>query len=786
MKSRLIGFSILLIGLVSLVSYAQAAVPLINQPLVPDATAPGGPGFTLTVNGTGFVSGSVVNWNGSARATTVVNGSRLKAAILAADIATAGTAWVTVASPPPGGGTSNVAFFTVTANTGDSVAFSLVSSLITGQDPSSVAVGDFNGDGKLDLAVANMWGGTVSILLGDGKGNFTLASSPHTGNTASSVAVGDFNGDGKLDLAVANMSDATVSILLGDGTGNFTLASSLAVGSWPISVAVGDFNGDGKLDLAVANMYGPTVSILLGDGTGNFTLASSPATGSWPSSVAMGDFNGDGKLDLATANCVSDTVSILLGDGTGNFTLGSSPAVGSCPLSVTAGDFNGDGSLDLAVANQLSNTVSILLGDGKGNFSLASSPSTGSAPSSVAVGDFNGDGKLDLAIANYTNYTVSVLLGDGAGQFSLASSPTAGNYPRSVAVGDFNEDGKLDLAVANFDDVRVSILLQGPPPPSVTLFPAGVDFGSQPVGTTSAPLIATVSNTTSGSVTINGISITGADSGDYSQTNNCGTSLVAGTSCSISITFTPTATGTRSATLNVTDSDPSSPQTSSLTGIGTQGQPAVTLSPPSLTFPWQPINTGSPALPVTLTNTGGGTLTISGFGVAGSFSQTNTCGSSVAPGGSCTINVVFQPKSEGTATGSVTITDNAPGTPQSIGLTGQGLGKPALSASILGRSKSGTTLTATLQLTDRGTGAAQQASINQITLRTLGGTGTVTLSSPALPLSVGSLAIGASMKVTLTLNVPSTVTKFSLTEQGTLQNIAGTTFSFALAEAVSP
>jgi VCBS repeat protein/FG-GAP repeat protein len=145
-------------------------------------------------------------------------------------------------------------------------------------------------------------------VLGDGTGNFTLASSPAVGAYPISVAVGDFNGDGKLDLAVANDQSNTVSILLGDGTGNLTLASSPVTGNNPTSIAVGDFNGDGKLDLAVANNGGGSVSILLGDGAGNFTLASSPLTGGSANSIAVGDFNGDGKLDLAVTNG-SGTVS---------------------------------------------------------------------------------------------------------------------------------------------------------------------------------------------------------------------------------------------------------------------------------------------------------------------------------------------------------------------------------------------------------------------------------------------------------------------------------------------
>lgn len=131
---------------------------------MPDATAPGGAQFILTVNGTGFVSNSTVNWNGSALATQFVTGSRLTAIVPAADIATASTGWVTVVNPAPGRGTSNVAFFTVTANTGNSVGFGLASSPAAGDQPQRLAVGDFNGDGKLDMAVGNSGSDTVSIL----------------------------------------------------------------------------------------------------------------------------------------------------------------------------------------------------------------------------------------------------------------------------------------------------------------------------------------------------------------------------------------------------------------------------------------------------------------------------------------------------------------------------------------------------------------------------------------------------------------------------------------------
>jgi hypothetical protein len=403
----------LILALASLTLAASAMgannpVPLINQPLVPDAVVPGSPAFTLTVNGTGFVSGSVVNLNGSPRDTTFVSKSQLTAKIKAADIANAGTASVTVVNPTPGGGTSNVTF--------------------------------------------------LSITNSSSSAGFRLGSSPAGGGVA--MVVGDFNGDGKLDLATASFSGNAVAILLGDGAGNFTVGSVFTTGSEPHSLAVGDFNGDGNLDLAVANSYSRSVSIFLGDGTGNFTPASSPPVGRGPLSIAVGDFNGDGNLDLAVA-VGTDKVEIMLGDGTGNFSRIASPAAGNGPYSIAAGDFNGDGNLDLAVTDQLSDTVFILLGDGTGHFTHAQTVTVGSEPLSVAVGDFNGDGNLDLAAASMNDNTVSILLGDGMGHFTQAASPTTGNYPWPTAVGDFNGDGRPDVAVASADGTA-SILLQAP------------------------------------------------------------------------------------------------------------------------------------------------------------------------------------------------------------------------------------------------------------------------------------------------------------------------------------
>jgi len=333
----------------------------------------------------------------------------------------------------------------------------------TGAGPRALAVGDFNGDGIPDLAVANSSANTLTILQGNRDGTFTANSSaPQTGSQPYFVAVGDFNKDGKADLAVANRTSNSVTVLLGNGDGTFTAsASTQQTGYGPTSIAVGDFNGDGLQDLAVVNGGSNTVTILLGNGDGTFTAAVlSPQIGSYPQSIAVGDFNGDGKPDLAVANEDSNTVTVLLGNGDGSFVSVASPSTGSYPESIAVGDFNGDGKPDLAVANTFSNTVTVLLGNGDGTFTAAASPSTGNSPESVAVGDFNGDGKSDLAVANTFSNTVTVLLGNGDGTFTAAASPSTGTNtnPTFVAAGDFNADGIPDIVVTNTVNSTVTVL----------------------------------------------------------------------------------------------------------------------------------------------------------------------------------------------------------------------------------------------------------------------------------------------------------------------------------------
>src|SRR5437764_11058212 len=274
-----------------------------------------------------------------------------------------------------------------------------------GTNLSTVTAGDLNRDSKPDLIVAYA-DGRVSMLLGNGDGTFQAGSNSSAGTNPVFVAVSDFNGDGKLDLAIANSGSGNVSVLLGRGDGTFRAAVGYDAGSGPQFVAVGDFNGDGKLDLAVANMgtydqstyemTNSSVSVLLGEGDGTFRGAVNYDAGANPRSVTVGDFNGDGKMDLAVANdTFSGKVSVLLGKGDGTFQAAINYDVGAYPFFVAVADFNTDGKADLIVGYCCG--ASVLFGKGDGTFQSA--VQYGAVPMplpvSLAVGNVNGDGKPD-------------------------------------------------------------------------------------------------------------------------------------------------------------------------------------------------------------------------------------------------------------------------------------------------------------------------------------------------------------------------------------------------------
>lgn len=329
-----------------------------------------------------------------------------------------------------------------------------------------VALADINADGRLDFAGtghnSRLTIGINSCLSPCQSTNWVKAlNSPiQAGLNPIQVAADDFNRDGHLDLATANLNGQDTSVLLGNGTGGFNVTSVPIIGDRPTKIITGDFNRNGIPDLAILKNTSPnTISILSGNGAGGFSSIGTFSVGTSCRHLASGDFNRDGKLDLVTlnnSNTNQGTVTVRLGDGDGDFTASTTFAVGPRPVFVVVGNFNpGQGdALDLAIANELGDSVSILLGNGAGGFTSApGSPLTGiTGPTSLAINDLNDDGRQDLAVIAGGSQQVHLFFGNGAGGFTQpAGSPLAGNLinPRSVNTADVNRDGIQDVVVTD-------------------------------------------------------------------------------------------------------------------------------------------------------------------------------------------------------------------------------------------------------------------------------------------------------------------------------------------------
>lgn len=332
--------------------------------------------------------------------------------------------------------------------------------------PRSVTTGDLNGDARLDLIAAASNADAVAILLGNGDGTFgrpTYFSAGDNPSGSESIVARDLDGDGDLDVAVANEFSNDISVLMNPGEATLSTQMRHAAGLSSSGLVAADLDGDGDQDLAVSNGYylGPqgSVAILGNQGDGTFAARGTHAVGAEPFSLASGDLDADGDVDLVTRNFRSNNVSVLLNPGDGKMLSAVGYAAGKGPSSIKTADLDGDGHLDLVVGNQDSNDVALLFNRGDATFSLPESypvGTAGSAPMSVTVGDLNGDAVLDLAMTNRLSHTVSVLFGALSGPFS--QDAYANGVPDECELvafrrGDANADGERDISDA------VSILL---------------------------------------------------------------------------------------------------------------------------------------------------------------------------------------------------------------------------------------------------------------------------------------------------------------------------------------
>lgn len=639
-----------------------------------------------------------------------------------------------------------------------------------GNEPRSVAVGDFNGDGRPDLAHTNFLGG-VSVRLNDGTGAFPTSTTYGAGSEPNAVAVGDLNGDSKLDLAVANRSGSSVSVLLGNGDGTFVAAvnfSTGAFGSNPYSVAVGDLNADGRLDLAVANVGTDNVAVLLntaptGAAVPSFAAHVDFAVGDGPFSVAIGDLSGDGRPDLVTANEYNDTVSVLVsstaaGAAVPSFAAHVAYAAADGPLSVALGLLNADGSLDVAAANIFAGrNVSVLVGNGDGTLAAATNyplPTTAGSPYAVRTGDFDGDGNLDLATANFNGPSASVLLGDGSGTFSVGGTYPTGSSPYSVAVGDFNGDGKPDLVTSNFFGTidgrpSLSVLLNtsasaptiakvfvpdtvalGQPStltftlvnPNPTIALTGIDF------TDTLPSNLVVASPPGVTSTCGGIVSATAGSGAI---NLMAGTLAGGASCTIGVNVSSAVAGTYNNT--------SGPISATQTGAGTTSNTAilVVVGPPAITKAFGatsiPLN-GSTWLEFTIFNLNASTA-LTGVG----FTDALPAGLVVA-----TPNGLW-----GSCGGAVTAVSGS----SSVSLTGGTLlaaSTCAISVNVVGTSPGVKDNSVTVSSTEGGTGNTTTASLT-------------VAAPPGMTKAFGAAAIplNGTTSLSLTINNPNTTLAFT-------------------------
>jgi hypothetical protein len=796
---------------------ASNPVPAITT-LLPTGTTAGSGAFTLTVNGSGFINGSTVNFNSNARSTTYISANQLTAAILATDVASAGTPAITVTNPSPGGGTSNAVTFSVKAALiTPTVSVSPSPASITSAQPLTVTIGvsgnptptgsvTLTSGSYTSAATALTSGGaTINIPAGSlATGTDTLSVS-YTPDTSSSSIYTTATGSNTVivttpakitptltvSLSPASITTTqalTVTVGVSGGSGNPTptgsvtlisgsyssAATTLSSGSATINIPAGSL-GTGTDTLSVSYTPDSNGSSTYNSATGSntvivttpakitptLTVSSSPASITTTQALTVtvgvsggsGNPNPTGSVTLTSGSYSSAATTLSSGGATINIPAGSL-ATGTDTLSVsytpdstsstTYNSATGSNTVSVIAATEqvsvgttpaglsftvdgttYTSTQTLTWNIGSTHTIASTSPqvSTGTQNSFSSWSDAGALSHTVTASSSVTSYTASFstaylltpsaspLAGGGvtptvatyypAGTaVNIAATPNSG-YTFSSWTGNVASSSSASTTVTMNAPQSVTANFAVVSTATVTLTPSALAFPNTTVGVTSAPLAITVNNTGNATLTISGISIAGNNPTDFAITtgaNACGSSLAAGASCSVYITFTPASAAGFAATLSITDNasagqtvsvtsrrpiaegtSSSSTQTAPLTGTGTAAAaPIASLTAPAA-FPNTTVATTSAALTATLSNTGNAALAISGITLAGTnptdfaiVTGSNACNTTLAAGASCSIYVTFTPASAANFSATLTVADNAAGSPQTAALTGTG------------------------------------------------------------------------------------------------------------------
>jgi len=636
---------------------ASNLAPTITS-LQPATAVAGSPAFTLTVNGTNFINSSAVNFNGAAKTTTFISSTQLTAAILATDIVNSGNVSVTVTNPTPGGGTSPVVNFSITANTSPQASLS----------PTTV--------GFPTTSVGSTATAQVVTLTNGGNAALTISGITITGTNPS-----DFSQTNTCGGSLAAGAHCTISV-------SFTPASAADLAA---TLSVAD------------NATGSPQTVTL---TGTGTAATTPVASLTPPALSFSGTTGTTSAPQTatlknTGNAALTITGISIGganpsDFSETTTCGSSLAAGaSCSILVTftpasAASF----AATLSVADNATGSPHTVTLTGTGTAGAAPVVSLTPASLSFSATTATTSAAQTATLKNTGNaaLTISGIIINGAnpgdfGETTTCGSSLAAGASCSISVTFTPASAANFAATLSVADNAIgaphTVTLTGTgtaaPAPAASLTPGSLSF-SATTGITSAPQSATLKNTGDATLAISGITIGGANPTDFSETTTCGSSLAAGATCSIAITFTPASAASFAATLSIADNAAGSPQIVTLTGTGTAPPaPVASLTPSSLTFSAIAGST-SAAQTATLKNTGNAAMTIGGITIAGAdatdFSTTNTCGSSLAAGASCAISVSFTPASVASFTASLSVADDAAGSPQTVSLSGTGAAPP--------------------------------------------------------------------------------------------------------------